>query len=115
MSKDFDLAEFQAEVGAWHRHNFPAAPAERVALKLAEEVGELAHARIQLEDGIGDADKHRQEEADAVGDIMIVLAIYCEKADLDLSGCIIATWERVSKRDWQRDKLQGGKQHEGAE
>lgn len=107
-----DLVEFQAAVGEWHRHNFPLASMVEVGLKLAEEVGELAHACSHLYSGIGERDKLLLHEYDAVGDIMVVLAAYCEMRHLNLQECIDATWVKVSKRDWQADPVQGGKQRE---
>lgn len=112
--KAFSLAKFQGGVGEWHRHNFPAASTVEIALKLAEEVGELAHACGQLYSGIGDRAELQAQEVDAIGDIMVVLAAYCAKSGIDLTLATMTTWAKVSKRDWQADPVRGGKQDEQA-
>ena len=98
-----DLRQLQEEVSIWVDHNFGSGYPHRPLLGIQEEVGELAHAHLKMEQGIqGDVDKHQAEKADAVGDILIYLADYCAQNDLDMGDCVTKAWGGVKKRDWIR-------------
>lgn len=95
------LFVFQEQVGEWVKKNFPNQHPYQPLLGLAEEVGELAHAHLKGEQGI----RHTPEEIillkeDAIGDILVFLANYCEANDLSLEECVEKTWNDVKKRDW---------------
>lgn len=80
------FAGLQAEVGEWSRRNFPNNTPNDPFEGLVEEVGELAHARLKARQGIrGTKEEHEAAEKDAVGDIVIYLADYCERNKLSLS------------------------------
>lgn len=57
--------------------------------KLSEEVGELIIAHRYDE---------REEEIDAVGDVMVVLIGYCMQRNLDLEGCLEYAYEEIKDR-----------------
>lgn len=82
----------------WQKHNFPNALPHQPLLGLAEEVGELSHAHLKCEQGIRETSI--KDKKDAVGDIQIYLAAYCNSNGLDLAECVRLAWEEVSKRDW---------------
>jgi NTP pyrophosphatase (non-canonical NTP hydrolase) len=69
---------------------------------LAEEVGELAHAHLKHEQGIRGLtdEQYIEQAADAVGDVVIYLASYCNSNGIDLDRCVHAAWKEVSARDW---------------
>ncbi len=102
----FDMDEFQQEVADWHILHFPRVSEMDVLAKLTEEVGELARARLRLRWGeCADTDEcMRQEEMDAIGDIMIVLAAYVKRAGipLTLAECAELAWDNVGARDHRR-------------
>jgi NTP pyrophosphatase (non-canonical NTP hydrolase) len=104
----FDL---QLQVAEWSRRNFgPGTPMGYSALLgVVEEVGELSHSHLKQLQGIrGTATEHEKAGQDAVGDILIYLADYCTQRGWDLQGIIEEVWGRVGKRDWHKDKLNGG-------
>jgi len=104
-----DLAELQARQLAWRARNFPNQRPHEALLGLAEEVGELSHAHLKGEQGI----RHTPEEVqkmkeDAVGDIAIYLASYCNTNGINLQACVEREWEKVEARDWVSDPIGGG-------
>lgn len=61
----------------------------RQALKLTEEVGELAAAIIK--------DK-RNEQIDAIGDIQVVLIILCEQLNIDYNQALESAYNVIKDR-----------------
>ena len=61
----------------------------RQALKLTEEVGELASAIIK--------DK-RNEQIDAIGDIQVVLIILCEQLNIDYNQALESAYNVIKNR-----------------
>lgn len=75
------------------------------ALGAAEEIGELCHALLKLEQGIrgnGDRAKALRDMADAVADTIIFLSSLCNTFGLDLQETVWSTWRQVRTRDWRR-------------
>lgn len=105
MIRHDSIRAFQADHRNWLLHNFPDQRPHDALLGLAEEVGELAHAHLKWEQGIrGLSDQKYQELAsDAIGDIMIYLASYCNTNDFDMAQCLEEAWDQVRARDWQED------------
>ena len=64
-----------------------------------EEAGELAHAHLKEHQGIR-ADDFKAKKEDAIGDIIIFLADYCNRNRLILSRCVDRAWAEASQRDW---------------
>jgi hypothetical protein len=73
MSK---FEKLQKEVGEWSRDNFPGQPDVNPLIGSSEEMGELVD-RI-------DDQQVSKEEIDAVGDIVVYLADFCEIRGLSL-------------------------------
>jgi NTP pyrophosphatase (non-canonical NTP hydrolase) len=100
-----NLNELQAHHDVWLRKNFPDQQSHQPLLGLTEEVGELAHAHLKSEQGIrgfDNDDKARDAIADAIGDIVIFLASYCNTNGFNLARCVELAWEEVSVRDWTK-------------
>lgn len=98
----------QGAQAEWQRRNFPDAEPHHCLLGLQEEVGELAHAHLKCEQGIrGSETKHFFDKQDAVGDILIFLAGYCNSNGLNMQECLDAAWSEVERRDWNKDKGTG--------
>jgi NTP pyrophosphatase (non-canonical NTP hydrolase) len=99
-----NFAQLQAEQRAWCKYNFPSQEAYHPLLGIIEEVGELAHAHLKGEQHIRIGGEHisliRAAKKDAIGDIVIFLAGYCNAHDFDFDAIIEATWAHVQKRDW---------------
>lgn len=101
------LSELQSTASAWSRRNFGEhyGSGYRNLLGVAEEVGELCHAQLKGEQGI----RHLPEEIaamkrDAVGDILIFLANYCDSQGLDMEECANIALAEIAKRDWTKPK-----------
>lgn len=107
---EISLEQLQREHRDWVAHNFPDNKPHEPLLGAMEEVGELAHAHLKYEQGIRGYTKARYmvEAADAIGDLLIYLASYCNANNLDLQFCLDQTWPQVKKRDWQADPEKGG-------
>lgn len=70
--------QLQAELRPWVEHNFGKRPSWQPALGLQEEAGELAHAVLKKAQGIrGTPEKHDAAIRDAVADLAIFLADWC--------------------------------------
>lgn len=101
-----NLRELQRRHAVWVSHNFPNQRSHDGLLGAVEEVGELAHAHLKGEQGI----RHTPEEIDemkqdAIGDIIVYLASYCNTNGFDLAVCLEDAWGRVEKRDWIADPM----------
>lgn len=95
------LKAFQDEHRIWLNHNFPNQQAHDALLGLIEEVGELAHAHLKAQQGIrGTLEEHHSDAKDAIGDIMIYLASYCNTNGYELAFCLGDAWDEVKDRDW---------------
>lgn len=102
------LTELQLQHREWLAHNFPDAKPHEPLLGLVEEVGELAHAHLKMEQGIrGSDDEHRAEAKDSIGDILVFLSSYCNLNGYSLEECITDTWAEVKKRDWIKHPKHG--------
>jgi NTP pyrophosphatase (non-canonical NTP hydrolase) len=94
-----ELAVIQKRVYEWKRLNFPNSGDLHQFLGVVEEVGELAHAILKMQQGIR-GDLHEAEARDAVGDIIIFLMNFCSENNWLLDDIILETWDEVSKRNW---------------
>lgn len=106
---EYNLARMQKEVNGWARTNFGETPSYRCLLGAMEELGELSHAHLKHEQGIRgmDAQKARLAKIDAIGDIIIYLADYCNREGLDIEACVFYTWLAVKNRNWGNNPLTG--------
>jgi len=95
-----DLNDLQKESKIWGDHNFPNQESWKPLLGIGEELGELNHAHLKLVQGIRVGENLREKQLDAVGDIIIYLADYCNREDISLDKCVEYAWEEASKRNW---------------
>lgn len=111
MSEHLDLSglsRLQTAQGRWVAHNFPNENPHSPLLGLTEEVGELAHAHLKREQKIrGTEAEHQAAAADAIGDIVIYLASYCNRNGYDLETCVGEAWVEVRDRDWKKYPTDG--------
>jgi len=102
------LNELQRHVKQWTDYNFPDSKPHHPLLGIGEEAGELMHAHLKAEQGIrGDVAKHKAQAEDAIGDLLIYLADYCNRMGYDLEQCLTETWSRVRQRDWKKNTETG--------
>jgi len=104
------LSQLQREHERWLAYNFPDQHPHDALLGLVEEVGELAHAHLKHEQGIrGMTDEEFKKQAgDAIGDIVIYLASYCNTNDFNLPYEVSTAWDKVKERDWRKDPDNAG-------
>jgi NTP pyrophosphatase (non-canonical NTP hydrolase) len=97
------LDKLQFELRKWQQHNFPNRERWEPLMGVAEEVGELSHAHLKKHQGIRLEEDHDATAQDAIGDIVIYLADYCNARGFNLGEIVTDTWELVKQRDWRRD------------
>lgn len=94
------LSSLQHEQAEWQKKNFPHSGDQEAFEGIVEEVGELAHARLKMRQGIRGGENHLAAERDAIGDIVIFLLGYCNYRGISLENVVLETWDRVIHRDW---------------
>lgn len=105
-----NFKEMQKEQAAWSKRNFDNTKVYHPILGATEEIGELSHAYLKMEQGIrGDKEKHVAAMKDAVGDCVIFLVELCNQMGWDFEETVETTWNHVKQRDWKKDKLQDTK------
>lgn len=103
-----NLRQVQAEQGEWSKRNFDNRKPYMPILGAAEEVGELSHAFLKMEQGIrGKREEHIANMKDAVGDCVIFLMDLCNQMDWDFEEIVDTTWNQVKQRDWKKNSHAG--------
>jgi len=98
----------------WSIKNFGKQDPYLPLLGIVEEVGELCHAHLKMKQRIrGHKDKHEEEAKDAIGDIVIYLADYCDRMEFDLAKCIQTAWQEVKGRDWTTEREENERREQG--
>lgn len=92
----------QEKVRVWAFRNFGKdAPSHLSAIKIMEELGELAgHYIRRLEHRAGDDLDHEAGIRDSVGDIVIALTVFCVRENIDLLEAVETAWGEVSQRNY---------------
>jgi NTP pyrophosphatase (non-canonical NTP hydrolase) len=104
---DVPLDEFsglQVRLARWQARNFGVASHEQMALGVAEEAGELAHAVLKHSQGIrgmADPEAYREAAGDAIADVAIYAIQLATALRLDFATLLMATAEKVMERDWR--------------
>ena len=97
------LRRIQSEQKVWCKETFKNHKPYQSILGVIEEVGELAHSHLKMEQGIRGTQEHHIEKAkDAVGDIMIFLIDYCNEMGYDIEKCLEVAWDEVSQRTYEK-------------
>jgi NTP pyrophosphatase (non-canonical NTP hydrolase) len=105
-----DIQQFQRDQKKWLQSNFPDAEPWEALAGMTEEVGELAHAHLKGFNkirGLTNEAEIAAKKADAIGDLFIYAASYCNTNDLDLEECIVAAWAEVQRRNWRLNPEDG--------
>lgn len=101
----------QKLLAEWQAKNFGKTTNAQIALGVAEETGELAHAVLKHSQGIrefADRDYFLAKAADALADIAVYSMNLCSRLGLDYGTLIREASANVLKRDWNKDKETGG-------
>jgi NTP pyrophosphatase (non-canonical NTP hydrolase) len=96
------LRKLQLEHVAWATYNFGPRNPIHAALGVGEEAGELQHCVLKMAQGIRTNEDLIAKAKDAVADIIIYLADYCNGMGFDMEETVQETWEQVKKRDWKK-------------
>lgn len=102
---NFSRLQYVCEV--WASYNFPNKKPYQPLLGVSEEVGELCHAHLKQEQGIRNISDFQNDKVDAVGDIIIYLADYCNQNKINMQLAVVETARKVFKRDWKKYKKDG--------
>lgn len=94
------LPEIQRLHGLWINHNFPNQPLYRPFFGMIEELGELAHSHLKLEQGIRGNEEHVAKSKDAIGDFAMFMMHYCTLRGWNYLELINQVWEVIKERDW---------------
>ena len=97
-----NLIKLQKQVKPWADYNFPTAKRWEPLIGAMEELGELSHSFLKLHQGIRKGEDHRAKMEDAVGDIIVYLADFCNRNDLNLASAVQMAWTEARQRDWQK-------------
>ena len=106
--KVLTFRELQSQVGSWSLKNFGEDPPVWKFVGMVEEVGDLAHALLKKKQGIRITEDHEAKAKDAVGDLLVYTADFCDRMSYDMQEIIEKVWAKVSKRDWKADPSKGG-------
>ncbi len=87
------MSFIQQEIDAWQRRNWPAGTASEMIPRLDDELTELAEA----DDAWSPGDS-KDEIADEVGDLVILLRGYCGRMGIDFDEAVGVKWARVKQR-----------------
>lgn len=96
------LKKLQEEHKPWSDYNFGEQPAWVSLMGVVEEVGELCHSELKTYQNIRNNENHKEKAKDAVADIVIFLANYCNVKGFDFEQIVKQTWEQVKQRDWKK-------------
>ena len=105
------LADLQVELARWQHSNFGIASDEQLALGVAEEAGELAHAVLKHSQrirGLADQDTYREQAGDAIADAVIYAMQLATALRLDFAVLLHETARKVMDRKWREHPEHGG-------
>jgi len=100
----------QKDLAEWQRRNFGEVSSEKLALGMAEELGELCHALLKRGQGIregANGSDLKPEIADAFADCVIFGINLMENEGLDAELLLKQTIKKVLQRDWVNNPERG--------
>ena len=89
MTTNMELLAHRVEQWAKERGLDNPSNSTAQALKLFEEAGELAQAHLK---------NREQDGKDAVGDILVVLTIYCQQKGWSIAECFELAYNEIKNR-----------------
>lgn len=100
-----DLDAIQKQLEDWRNKNFGYHSHSWMEnyMGMVEELGELTHARLKGMQGIRGTEKgFREDEQDAIGDILIYLLNYCNTRGFNVGKILDQTMNEVLARNWKK-------------
>lgn len=97
----------QEEHKKWQVENFGYTSSEDYLIGATEELGELCHAFLKRKQKIRNNETHTENITDAVADIIIFLAGFCNNEGIDMEGELNRVWNKVKQRNWNKNKNNG--------
>lgn len=82
----------QTEMVSWQEHNFPGRPGWIPLMGMVEEIGELVEASLVHDE---------KEVLDAIGDVCIYLADYCNERQFNMSELWIELHKTITSYHWK--------------
>jgi NTP pyrophosphatase (non-canonical NTP hydrolase) len=74
--------------------------------KVVQAMGRLDHAFLKGQQGIRyTPEQARAKMEDAVGDVLVYLADFCQRTSIEMADALGKTWGEVRERDWVADPL----------
>jgi NTP pyrophosphatase (non-canonical NTP hydrolase) len=101
------LDKLPLEAKEWTSYNFPNAAPWEPLVGMMEEIGELSHAHLKQHQRIRVSEECQEKKQDAIGDILIYMADYCNRNNIDMEECLERAWSEVVKRDWKKFPVNG--------
>lgn len=101
------LQALQKQQKKWAIKNFGEIPSWQPLIGVVEEIGELAHSYLKRAQGIRNNEDHNAGIRDAIGDIVVYLADFCNREGIDFEETVRDVWVKVAKRDWKKNKDKG--------
>ncbi len=74
---------------------------------MQEELGELVHHFLKREQKIRLNEDHDEGIRDSIGDFLIYLCHFCNNEKINIEETLHETWEKVKKRDWNKNPING--------
>lgn len=103
-----NLETLQAESHEWRKKNFGDYTDADQFEGVVEELGELAKARLKRRQMIRGGEQFWiDQERDAVADITIFLAGYCQARGFSYAKTVDRVWTEVKQRDWVANPVDG--------
>lgn len=98
MRISLDTLQDQHQV--WSKYNWGGQRSWAPLMGMVEELGELAHSHLKRHQGIRYHEDLDRKGQDAVGDILIYAAHYCNTQEWSMQQLLDETWMEVRERDW---------------
>ena len=86
---------------------YPDVKEGQAIIELWKVVAKLSHHHLKNEQKIRMAEKHGDRIQECIGAAVKLLKIVAGDMGMDLTACVAETWEKVSKRDWQKNPQDG--------
>jgi NTP pyrophosphatase (non-canonical NTP hydrolase) len=88
----------QSDVADWHRSRFPGCDPRDVALKLAEEAGEVCRAVLEVRHPTLNGTVRTTSLGDELGDVVIAAYALATRTGIDLDHAVARRWTVIRER-----------------
>lgn len=95
-----DVAQTQAEIGAWSREQFGDQDSVNPLIGAQEELGEVAQITLKRRQGIREDEFTNQDLEIEVADVIIYLMDFCERNNVSMAHGLEEAQRKVLGRDF---------------